>query len=157
MENLKAHDVYELVPRTRDMRTLGLGWVLHRKFKNGVFEKNKGCLVARGNHQRPGIDWYRLRRVSFYPRHAAVGSGSRIAIPLGTLLALALATWRDKLDVIHLCDLTSCVAMVLRIPPWDSQGEGRGYMEQLGKAMLRSWTWDSQGELGMARELGMVP
>ena len=41
MANLKAHDVYELVPRKPRMRTLRLGWVLHRKFKNGVFEKNK--------------------------------------------------------------------------------------------------------------------
>jgi hypothetical protein len=54
--NLKAHDVYELVPRKPGMRTLRLGWVLHRKFKNGVFEKNKARLVARGNHQRPGVD-----------------------------------------------------------------------------------------------------
>ena len=53
---LKSHDVYELVPRTSGMRTLRLGWVLHRKFKNRVFDKNKGSLVARGNHQRPGID-----------------------------------------------------------------------------------------------------
>ena len=53
MANLKAHDVYELVPREPGMRTLRLGWVLHRKFKNGVFEKNEARLVARGNHQRP--------------------------------------------------------------------------------------------------------
>ena len=46
MEGLKSHDVYELVPRTNGMRTLKLGWVLHRKFKNGLFERNKGRLVA---------------------------------------------------------------------------------------------------------------
>jgi len=57
MQNLKAHDVYELVPHKSNMHTLRMGWVLHRKFKNGVFEKNKGRLVARGNHQRPGIDY----------------------------------------------------------------------------------------------------
>jgi hypothetical protein len=57
MANLQSHDVYELVPRASDMRTLRLGWVLHRKFKNGIFEKNKGRLVARGNRQRPGIDY----------------------------------------------------------------------------------------------------
>ena len=39
------------------MRTLHMGWVLHRKFKNGVFEKNKGRLVAQGNHQRPSINY----------------------------------------------------------------------------------------------------
>ena len=56
MENLKSHDVYELVPRTNGIHTLELGWVLHQKFKIGLFERNKGRLVARGNHQRPGID-----------------------------------------------------------------------------------------------------
>ena len=35
--NLKSHNVYELVPRTNGMWTLKLGWVFHRKFKNGVF------------------------------------------------------------------------------------------------------------------------
>ena len=41
MANLKAHNIYELVPHKPRMRTLQLGWVLHRKFKNSVFEKNK--------------------------------------------------------------------------------------------------------------------
>ena len=41
MANLKAHNVYELVPRKPGMRTLQLRWVLHCKFKNSVFEKNK--------------------------------------------------------------------------------------------------------------------
>ena len=59
-ETLKSHDVYELVPRTNDMRTLKLGWVLHRKFQIGLFERNKGRLVARGNHQCPGIDYGEL-------------------------------------------------------------------------------------------------
>jgi hypothetical protein len=54
-EDLKPYDVYELVPHASGMRTLELGWVLHRKFKNGIFERNKGRPVARGNHQRPGI------------------------------------------------------------------------------------------------------
>ena len=57
MANLKAHDVYELVPHTPGMHTLQLGWVLHCKFKNSIFEKNKARLVARGNHQRPGVDY----------------------------------------------------------------------------------------------------
>jgi hypothetical protein len=57
MENLRSHGVYELVPRQPGMRTLRLGWVLHRKFRNGVFDKNKARLVARGNHQRAGIDY----------------------------------------------------------------------------------------------------
>ena len=57
MEHLKSYDVYELVPRTNGMRTLKLRWVLHRKFKIDLFERNKGILVARGNHRRPGIDY----------------------------------------------------------------------------------------------------
>ena len=57
MANLKSHDYYELVPRMNDMRTLKRGWVFHRKFKSGVFEKKKGRIVARANHQRPGIDY----------------------------------------------------------------------------------------------------
>ena len=57
MENLRSYDVFKLVPRTPGMRTLRLGWVLHRKFKNGAFDKNKARLVARGNHQRPSIDY----------------------------------------------------------------------------------------------------
>jgi hypothetical protein len=57
MDNLRSHDVYELVLRVPGMRTLRLGWVLHRKFRNGVFDKNKARLVARGNLQRPGIDY----------------------------------------------------------------------------------------------------
>jgi hypothetical protein len=47
MENLRSHDVFELVPRTSDLRTSRLGWMLHRKFKNGTFDKNKSRLVAR--------------------------------------------------------------------------------------------------------------
>jgi len=52
----KSHDVYELVPRMNGTRTLKLGGVFHRKFMDGVFEKNKGRLVVRYNRQRPGID-----------------------------------------------------------------------------------------------------
>jgi hypothetical protein len=57
MENLKSHDVYKLVPCISSMHTLRLGWVLHHKFKNSIFNKNKAWLVARGNHQHPGIDY----------------------------------------------------------------------------------------------------
>ena len=46
MANLKSHDVYELVPRMNGLRTPKLGWVFHWKFKNGVFEKNKGRFVS---------------------------------------------------------------------------------------------------------------
>jgi len=46
MVNLKSHDVCEVVPRMNGMRTLKLGGVFHRKFKNGVFEKNKSRFDA---------------------------------------------------------------------------------------------------------------
>ena len=57
MENLHAHDVYELVPHASGACTICLSWVLHWKFKNGTFDKNKVHLVAQGNHQRPGINY----------------------------------------------------------------------------------------------------
>ena len=57
MQNLSSHVVYELVPCMSSVRMLTLGWVLHWKFRNGVFKKNKGRTAARGNHQRPGIDY----------------------------------------------------------------------------------------------------
>ena len=60
MENFKSHDVYALVPRMNGMRTLKLGWVLHRKFKIDLFERNKGRLVTRGSYRRPGIDYGEL-------------------------------------------------------------------------------------------------
>ena len=91
MENIKSHNVCELVPRMPGMRTLRLGWVLHRKFKNGVFEKNKGRLVARGNHQRPVIDYGE----SFFARYA-------LRIPR-TILALAAIR---GLDIVQF-DITS--------------------------------------------------
>jgi len=91
MINLRSHDVYELVPRVPGVRTLRSGWVLHRKFKNGIFERNKPRLVALGNHQRPGIDYDE----SFSP-----------VIRLESLCTiLALAATRD-LDVIQF-DTTS--------------------------------------------------
>ena len=56
MQNLKSHVVYELLPCTSSVPMLSLGWVLDWKSRSGIFEKNKGQIVARGNHQRPGID-----------------------------------------------------------------------------------------------------
>jgi hypothetical protein len=106
MDNLRCHDVYELVPRTSGMRTLGLGWVLHRGFKISVFEKNKGRLVALDSHQRPGADYGK----SFSP----------VMRSLPTLLALAAI--RD-LDAIQF-DITSVYlhrtlkVKVYTEPPW---------------------------------------
>ena len=49
MDNLSTHDVYELVLHMLGMRTIRLSWVLHRKFKNGAFDKNKAHLVTGRN------------------------------------------------------------------------------------------------------------
>ena len=56
MDNLKLHSAYKPVLRVPGMRTLRLGWVLHFS-TNSVLEKNKARLVARGNHQRTGVDY----------------------------------------------------------------------------------------------------
>ena len=91
MDNLCTRDVYELVLCTSGMRTIRLGWVPHRKFKNSTFDKNKVCLVACGNHQRPGID----HGESFMPvMHLE---------SLCTLLALAAS---NDLDIMQF-DITS--------------------------------------------------
>ena len=60
MENLHAHGIYELVPHASGAHTIRLGWVLHWKFKNSTFDKNKVRLVTQGNHQRLGIDYDEL-------------------------------------------------------------------------------------------------
>jgi hypothetical protein len=77
MANLKSRGVYELVLRVRGLRTLKFSWVLHRKFKNGVFDKNKVRLVARTNQQRSG---------TYY--NESFSSVMRLEL-LRTLLALA--------------------------------------------------------------------
>ena len=56
MQNSMLHGIYELVPHVPGMRTLRIGGVLHWKFKNGIFEKNKARLVTSGNHQELCID-----------------------------------------------------------------------------------------------------
>jgi len=56
MQTFKSHDILELVPHVLGMRTLRIGWVPHRKFTSGIFEKNK---ATRSNHREPGIDYNR--------------------------------------------------------------------------------------------------
>ena len=57
MVTLKYHDIYKVVLKVKGVRTFELGWVLHQKFKNTVFDKNKARVVAKGNYQRHGIDY----------------------------------------------------------------------------------------------------
>ena len=56
MNNFASYDAHELVPPALGMRTL-CWMVLHRKCKNGSFEKNKARLVTRRDQQCPGIDY----------------------------------------------------------------------------------------------------
>ena len=74
MESLWSHDVFDPFPRASDMRTLRLGWVLHRNFKDGSFDKNKARLVARRNQQRPGIDYGDLSPPLCSSSHSASSS-----------------------------------------------------------------------------------
>ena len=53
MEDLKSHDVYQLVPRTNGMRNLKLGGYLTGSSKMAF---SRGRLLDRGNHQHPSID-----------------------------------------------------------------------------------------------------
>ena len=77
--------------RVNDLRTVELGWVLHRKFKNGAFDKKKARMVAKGNYQCHGIDY-----------EGSFSSAMRLEL-LPTLLAIVAP--RD-LDIIQ-CDITS--------------------------------------------------
>ena len=46
MENLKSHNVYELVPRTNSNAPSNLDGYFTRSSKNGLFDGNKGRLVG---------------------------------------------------------------------------------------------------------------
>jgi hypothetical protein len=41
MDNLRLRDVYDLMPRVPGIRTLRLGWVLHRRFRNGFLRRTR--------------------------------------------------------------------------------------------------------------------
>ena len=114
IQNLKLLEVYELVPRTSGMRTLTLSWVIHRKLRNGVFEKNKGRLVALGSHQCPGVDY----------------GGSFLPI----MRLLALAATRNQ-DVIQF-DVTSAYLHGM-LKDAVFMGQPEGYVAQ-GK---ENWVW----------------
>ena len=41
MATLNYHDIYKPVLRVKGLRTFELGWVVHRKIKNTVFDRKK--------------------------------------------------------------------------------------------------------------------
>ena len=121
------------------MRTICLGWVLHCKFKNGAFDKNKARLVARGNRQRPGLDY-----------DESFALVMRLE-SLWTLLALAAS---HDLDVIQF-DITSAyLHRVLKEEVYIKQPEGyvnqtkRDWVWRLKKGLYSlvqaGWTWNEE-------------
>ncbi|MBW0508782.1 hypothetical protein O181_048497 [Austropuccinia psidii MF-1] len=57
LNQMLERDVWEEVPKTRDMKTIGHHWVFDiKQHTDGRVEKFKARLVARGDRQRPGID-----------------------------------------------------------------------------------------------------
>ena len=99
MENFKSHDVYELVPRTNGMRTHKLGL----EVQNGIFERNKGRLVARGNYQCPGIDYgesfspvMRLKSFLLYQRFATSTSSGSTSLRLTHTGRSRRFTWSNQ-------------------------------------------------------------
>jgi hypothetical protein len=111
--------------------SLRLGWVLHRKFKTGVFEKNKARLVALGNHQRPGVDY----NESFSPIMRLES--------LRTLLAIAAVC---DFDIIQF-DITSAYLRgTLKVQIYMEQPEG---YTAPGK---KDWVWRlRKGLYGLAQ------
>ncbi|GKA45682.1 retrovirus-related pol polyprotein from transposon TNT 1-94, partial [Tanacetum coccineum] len=53
-----ANDVWELVPKPRNMKIIGTKWVFRNKLdENGIVSRNKARLVAQGYNQQEGIDY----------------------------------------------------------------------------------------------------
>ncbi|GJW10599.1 retrovirus-related pol polyprotein from transposon TNT 1-94 [Tanacetum coccineum] len=53
-----ANDVWELVPKPRNMTIIGTKWVFRNKLdENGIVSRNKAMLVAQGYNQQEGIDY----------------------------------------------------------------------------------------------------
>ena len=52
------NQTWELVPPSSDQNLVGLKWVFRiKKRPDGSIERYKAHLVAKGYHQRPGIDF----------------------------------------------------------------------------------------------------
>ncbi|GJY97344.1 retrovirus-related pol polyprotein from transposon TNT 1-94 [Tanacetum coccineum] len=53
-----ANDVWELVPKPRNLTNIGTKWVFRNKLdENGIVSRNKARLVAQGYNQQEGIDY----------------------------------------------------------------------------------------------------
>ena len=54
------NDTWELVPPSSTQNLVGSKWIFHIKRKpDGTIDHYKAKLVAKGYHQRPGIDFYK--------------------------------------------------------------------------------------------------
>ena len=55
---LMRHGTWELVPPPPDCQPVGCKWVFRvKRHPNGFIARFKACLVAKGYHQQPGLDY----------------------------------------------------------------------------------------------------
>lgn len=89
-----ANHTWNLVPLSPDYNLIGNQWVFHVKRKpDGTIDSFKSRLVAKGFHQRPGIDFY--------------DTFSPVIKKFTVLIVLGVAVARDwnlrQLDINNLC------------------------------------------------------
>ena len=101
MRLFKSHGICELVPHVLGIRTLRIGWVTHRNFKNDVFEKNMARVVTRSNHQESVIDYNKSFSPVMgleYPRLLAIAAISDLdVIRFDVTLACLHSTFKEEI------------------------------------------------------------
>ena len=56
---LIRNDTWQLIPASSSKNVVGCKWIFHTKrHSNGSIDRYKACLVAKGFHQRPRVDYY---------------------------------------------------------------------------------------------------
>ena len=59
MRALHQNNTWSLVPRHSSMNILGCKWVYRLKYNSdGLVQRYKACLVAKGYNQQPGVDYF---------------------------------------------------------------------------------------------------
>ncbi|MBW0461372.1 hypothetical protein O181_001087 [Austropuccinia psidii MF-1] len=67
LDQMKQRDVWEVVDKTPSMTTIGHRWVFDIKHSiNGMVEKFKAQMVARGDRQRPGVSSFDISGAYLY-------------------------------------------------------------------------------------------